>query len=587
MLECTYSVYAQCSHALHPKQGQTIVYIFDSWIFFAIFAETIIVSSYKFVGIHCLFFCSYVNHSFSLISEQDKLRFCLSEMSVPKLNLGAARSTSQLASIIKSDDPFESKPLTVDNEHLDDDDQYEGRSSVARSRQESESFNRYDAGYGEEYGEECYDDLDGVSYPNDFGSPHKPSAYSILKEPSQVDEEEALEDDFFPPESDLPSHVEVSPDLATPSPLPPLTNIKNSPPILSPPQSPQTVLRRRQQEEAIQLATCKQLLFPSASTPVDSPNPSRPSSVLSNAIETVQVNVSKSVPVKRRRTVQKLNADPEKLALCDLLFYNPPETDLQREHKLTLAKLENDDDDEVVTKAESIKKRRTTASSRNSRSNSIDSQVTRRSLRSDSKDAPADDDSQHQDTNNNTEVNKADESDETAVLQPAKSEHDDSTMDSQASGMLTLDESGNIVLTDPNALLEADKETKKKVPIKMKSSTTYTSFRRKERCKNSWTPAETTAFYSALELVGTDFSLMEAAFFKDTGRDRKQLKSKFKREEKFNRDYVDQLLFKSLRNRSRVVHQGLLNSPPSVEEIVPFPSVLDHSEVIKENLNTV
>ena len=64
-------------------------------------------------------------------------------------------------------------------------------------------------------------------------------------------------------------------------------------------------------------------------------------------------------------------------------------------------------------------------------------------------------------------------------------------------------------------------------------------------------------FYTALEIVGTEFTLMEAVFFKDRGRNRKQLKQKFKREEKINRECIDSILYKSLRNRSKLGGQLL------------------------------
>ena len=89
----------------------------------------------------------------------------------------------------------------------------------------------------------------------------------------------------------------------------------------------------------------------------------------------------------------------------------------------------------------------------------------------------------------------------------------------------------------------------------MKSSTTYTSFRRRERTSNAWNSEETSMFYTALELVGTDFTLMEAVFFKNSVRDRRQLKQKFKREEKVNREYIDSILFKTLQKRSKMTKQ--------------------------------
>lgn len=197
---------------------------------------------------------------------------------------------------------------------------------------------------------------------------------------------------------------------------------------------------------------------------------------------------------KRRRTVNKLDQDPEKIPLRDLLFYNPPETIFQKETKLQDCEIEN---------------MLTNRPRRSSRSNSVNSE----------------------------QQQKPEE------IEPKK---DDENSNLNEEPLLTIDESGNVVLKNPNIGTESKE---KKTDVKVKSSTTYNSFRRRERSKNIWNNEETSIFYTALEIVGTDFSLMEAVFFKDKGRDRKQLKQKFKREEKINRAYIDKILYKSLTNQ--------------------------------------
>lgn len=54
-----------------------------------------------------------------------------------------------------------------------------------------------------------------------------------------------------------------------------------------------------------------------------------------------------------------------------------------------------------------------------------------------------------------------------------------------------------------------------------------------------WTKSETLRFYNALNSIGTDFMLMCELFPK---RNRKELKMKFKKEEKLNRALVDKAL---------------------------------------------
>ncbi|XP_078670885.1 uncharacterized protein LOC144911008 [Branchiostoma floridae x Branchiostoma belcheri] len=71
------------------------------------------------------------------------------------------------------------------------------------------------------------------------------------------------------------------------------------------------------------------------------------------------------------------------------------------------------------------------------------------------------------------------------------------------------------------------------------SNTTYSSFRKKVPQTQAWNMKETIKFYEALSTVGTDFTLMAAMLPKRT---RAQLKAKFKKEEKQNRNLVDRAL---------------------------------------------
>ena len=62
--------------------------------------------------------------------------------------------------------------------------------------------------------------------------------------------------------------------------------------------------------------------------------------------------------------------------------------------------------------------------------------------------------------------------------------------------------------------------------------------------KLRWTDDETVKFYTALTIIGTDFTLMSDLFFRDT-RSRVDLKNKFKQEEKFHKVLIDNALKKS------------------------------------------
>ncbi|XP_068234663.1 calponin homology domain-containing protein DDB_G0272472 isoform X2 [Palaemon carinicauda] len=67
----------------------------------------------------------------------------------------------------------------------------------------------------------------------------------------------------------------------------------------------------------------------------------------------------------------------------------------------------------------------------------------------------------------------------------------------------------------------------------------YGKWNKKRRRSCEWTMKETARFYKALSTVGTDFSLMETLF---NWRSRAELKTKFKKEERTNRELVDRAL---------------------------------------------
>jgi hypothetical protein len=111
-----------------------------------------------------------------------------------------------------------------------------------------------------------------------------------------------------------------------------------------------------------------------------------------------------------------------------------------------------------------------------------------------------------------------------------------------ADGVLILDEESVIVKRkkcedrDEKAVIERAGTTS--------AFTNYSSFRSKTRgsSKPRWTEHETIRFYSALNTIGTDFTLMADLFFRGK-RSRLDLRNKFKKEEKINKQMIDDALF--------------------------------------------
>jgi hypothetical protein len=134
-----------------------------------------------------------------------------------------------------------------------------------------------------------------------------------------------------------------------------------------------------------------------------------------------------------------------------------------------------------------------------------------------------------------------------------------------ADGELILDEESVIVKRKKNSLDEpAVIETAKTTS----ACTNYSSFRtRAKTChKPRWNEHETVRFYSALSLIGTDFTLMAQLFFKGK-RTRLDLRNKFKKEEKSNRLMIDE----ALSSRNSFINQceelkDLMNCDTSSDE---------------------
>lgn len=112
---------------------------------------------------------------------------------------------------------------------------------------------------------------------------------------------------------------------------------------------------------------------------------------------------------------------------------------------------------------------------------------------------------------------------------------------------VTLDQDGNIVIDQSSLVVSAgtagnaelDRGDITTVENHAYSShITSATYSKRER-STRWEAAETDCFYAALRKFGTDFLLMKSAF---PNRTRKQLKLKFKREEKEFPDRIDEAL---------------------------------------------
>ncbi|KAF5297921.1 hypothetical protein FQA39_LY11906 [Lamprigera yunnana] len=105
------------------------------------------------------------------------------------------------------------------------------------------------------------------------------------------------------------------------------------------------------------------------------------------------------------------------------------------------------------------------------------------------------------------------------------------------------------IVVDEKSLIVENKQTKKDRENLQKSEivngdfdTGYGIYKRAKRSKD-WTKEDTLFFYKSLNTLGTDFSLM-AQLFPD--RNRRELKMKFKKEEKINCGLVDKALKRPL-----------------------------------------
>ncbi|XP_028028537.1 transcription factor TFIIIB component B'' [Bombyx mandarina] len=150
---------------------------------------------------------------------------------------------------------------------------------------------------------------------------------------------------------------------------------------------------------------------------------------------------------------------------------------------------------------------------------------------------------------------KAQEANKASQNQPDESENDDPN-DPPSTGaapvpQIKLGPNGEIIL-DEQSLVIKQSNNGRKVSSEVREGAwneRSSGYRRSARTAD-WTHDETVRFYRALAAIGTDFTLMEPLF---PGRTRRDLKLKFKKEEKLNIAQVD----KALRSRVEWDAMGL------------------------------
>ncbi|XP_046367547.2 titin homolog [Haliotis rufescens] len=122
---------------------------------------------------------------------------------------------------------------------------------------------------------------------------------------------------------------------------------------------------------------------------------------------------------------------------------------------------------------------------------------------------------------------------------------DDGGEDSLPVPQVKIGPDGQIILNEASLVVDnktSDEPMETDIIEEDESTVNYESFREK-RPKTSWSELETVKFYKALSTVGTDFSLMMHLF---PSRTRREIKNKFKKEEKLHRREID----KAIQNRT-------------------------------------
>ncbi|KAJ9589312.1 hypothetical protein L9F63_017471, partial [Diploptera punctata] len=110
-------------------------------------------------------------------------------------------------------------------------------------------------------------------------------------------------------------------------------------------------------------------------------------------------------------------------------------------------------------------------------------------------------------------------------------------------GQIILDEKSLVIETTGTKKSREDLANSAVIVDYGNGSTGYGTYSKKNKKSKEWSKEETLKFYRALNMVGTDFSLMKSIFPKRTRRD---LKTKYKKEDRLNRYLVEKALLNPL-----------------------------------------
>ena len=241
---------------------------------------------------------------------------------------------------------------------------------------------------------------------------------------------------------------------------------------------------------------------------------------------------------KKRKKIKKWSKntviDKNKLTMFDLISYNPPIIETMKQ----LSEEDNQDENEKVNELVEDEQ--------------IDSQL---------KDQLKD------------QLNEKKEKEE-EDLSKATEENDEECIGPR----VKINENGEIVLDEESLIVKRKKPKDQNIKTvyeddkTLSTRTNYSSFKKPGKTnekKLRWTNDETVKFYTALTIIGTDFTLMSDLFFRDQ-RTRVDLKNKFKQEEKCHKVLIDNALKKSdlssIQNYENF-NLNLLNSDDSDTEL--------------------
>ncbi|GFS24752.1 transcription factor TFIIIB component B'' homolog [Elysia marginata] len=143
---------------------------------------------------------------------------------------------------------------------------------------------------------------------------------------------------------------------------------------------------------------------------------------------------------------------------------------------------------------------------------------------------------------------------------------------------------GNVVLNTESLLIstpEKGDHSRSKIIVEEDDDDRYlnTNSYRKNYKKKLWSEEETDKFFIGLSMCGTDFSLLTKLL---TNRSRRELKNKFRREEKYNRPRVDKSL-SNMRQYDPTVFVEKPPPPPKPKEKKPAKTVKSTSTKAPES----